>query len=60
MTIEIARGDATTVYRVNPTNPCQIDWRENRHKARWQYFCTCASPQEATTVLLAIQREAHP
>ncbi len=59
MTIELARRNATTVYRVNPTNPCQIDWRENRHKARWLYFCTCASRDEAKTVLMAIQKEAH-
>lgn len=56
--IEINRRKSLRVYRINPYNAREIDWRENRHGARWQRYCTCASEDEARAEVVKIGREA--
>lgn len=55
MTLEITVGRSGTSYRVNPDNPKQLDSRENRHGARWQFCARYASPSQARAALLAIE-----
>ena len=57
MTIEINRRKSPTVYRINPYNGREIDSRPNRHGARWQHYCSCASEDEARSVLLRLEKD---
>lgn len=59
MTIEIARGKSVNVYRINPYAPTEIDWRKNRHNARWNFFARYATPQEAQAAILELEREGR-
>lgn len=55
MTIEIARGKAEIIYRINPYNNREIDWRYNRHGARWTRHSHYDTPAEALAALLALR-----
>ena len=55
--IEINRDKSVMVYRINPYNARCIDRKENRHKARWEHYCTCASEEEARAEIVKIGRE---
>lgn len=56
MTIEINRRKSVTVYRINPYAATEIDYKRNQHKARWLRYASYATPQEATTELLKLER----
>lgn len=61
MTITIQRGKSQFVYRINEFQPCEIDWRKNRHNARWARHSVHATPEIARQELLKLEKkEAKP
>ena len=55
MTLEMTAGRSGTTYRVNPTDPPQLEARENRHGARGEWLAKYASADKARAALLAIR-----
>lgn len=56
MTLEIQRKDSVYQYRQNPWQPREIDYRVNRHNARWYRFDTYETPEIAYATLLRLER----
>lgn len=57
MTTEITRGKSAITYRINPFNNREIDWRYNRHGARWQRHSIYTTPVNALKALYALQED---
>lgn len=57
MTIEINRRNSLTIYRINPYAPTEIDYRKNRHNARWYFHSRYATSQEATAKLFDLEKD---
>jgi predicted transcriptional regulator len=56
--LEIARGRARKLYRINPNNPRVIDWRYNRYGARWQPFDNYPTAEAARAAILQLDKDA--
>lgn len=57
MTIEINKAQSAYIYRVDPKNKLNIERRKNVHGARWCFFMTTDSPNEAKRILLKLALE---
>lgn len=55
MTIEIQRGKSLYQYKINEYQPREIDYRVNRHNARWYRFDTYDTPEIAYATLLRLE-----
>lgn len=61
MTIEITRGKSEYTFRINPFQPCEVDYRKNAHRAMWYRHSVYNTPEEARTALLKLEtKEAKP
>ena len=56
MTLEISTGKLVYQYRISDRDPRRIEWRENKHGARWTDYLYADSPQEAKRRLLRLER----
>lgn len=59
MTLELTAGKSRYQYRISPSDKCSIQRRINKHGARWEYYTTCQTAQDAKAALLAMQDGAE-
>lgn len=57
MTIEITKGGSLYTYRQNPRNLRLIDWKLNKHRARWEPYFYYDSAEEAAEALWDIEHD---
>lgn len=54
--IEINRAGSIYIYKINEYAPTEIDYRKNRHYARWYFHSRYHSAQEAVAALMMLEK----
>lgn len=54
--IEINRSGSLYIFRQNPYQPLEIDFRRNQHNSRWKRLAVYDSAEEARQVLLQLEK----
>ena len=60
MTLEITRGKSLYQYRIDPEDPRNVQYRPNRHNARWTFYLRRDTAKEAKEALLQLEKETKP